>query len=418
MKGFVSGEDLEKIMPEVEKAHSALIDGTGPGNEFRGWLDLPKDMSNELISEIEGTAKAIQSRSNALICIGIGGSYLGTRAAVEMLYPEFGKQKIFFAGHNLSGEHIKNLLEELRDRDIYVNVISKSGTTLEPAVAFRIIEDFLIKKYGPEGVKDRIICTTDKEKGALKTMADKKGYKTFIVPDDIGGRYSVLTPVGLLPIACAGINIRELLSGARAQREASSECDLEKNISYKYAAIRNILHRKGKSIEILSDFDYRFYFFGEWWRQLFAESEGKDSKGLFPSTCHFTTDLHSIGQLIQEGTRNILETFLFVEKENKTYIVPENQENLDGLNYLTGKDLDFINKRVHEATSEAHFEGNVPNLTIRIPERSAYYLGQLFYFFEKAVAISGYLLGVNPFNQPGVEAYKKKMFKLLGRPGA
>ncbi len=417
VKGFVSQDELDEIFPEVQKAHDLLENKNGPGNEFLGWMDLPETIDEGLLREIEDTASDIKSKSDALICIGIGGSYLGTRAAIELLYPEFARQKVFFAGHNLSGEHLRELINELEDKDVCVNVISKSGTTTEPAIAFRIIEDFLIKKYGTDGAKDRIICTTDRKKGALKAMADKKGYKTFVIPDDIGGRYSVLTPVGLLPIACADINIRDLIKGAKSQRERSLECDLEKNMSYKYAAIRNILYRKGKRIEILSDFDYKMFFLGEWWRQLFAESEGKDSKGIFPTTCNLTTDLHSIGQLIQQGERNIFETFLVVKKEDTTYVVPESKDNLDKLNYLAGKDLDFINKRAYDATSEAHFEGGVPNTTIVMPERSAFCLGQLFYFLEKTVAISGYLSGVNPFDQPGVEAYKTKMFKLLGKPG-
>jgi len=417
LEGFVVDEDFRSILPEIEKAHSHLENKDGAGKDFLGWLDLPEETPEGLLSDIQSTADKMNSTSDVIIVIGIGGSYLGARAAIETLSPEFFEQKIFFAGHYLSGDHMCQLLESVKDRDVSVNVISKSGTTTEPAVAFRIVEEFMKKKYTPGQMKERVVCTTDKEKGALKSLADTKGYKTFVIPDDVGGRFSVLTPVGLLPVACAGINIRDLVDGAREQVKCVADPDLDKNISYKYAAVRNIFYRKGKKIEILSGFDHKFGYIAEWWKQLFGESEGKEGHGIYPTACRFTTDLHSMGQLIQEGERNIFETFLVTEKESENCLIPTSDEDIDGLNYLAGKQIDFVNKKAYEATAEAHFEGGVPNTTIFIPDRTAYYLGALFYFFEKAVAVSAYVNGVNPFNQPGVEAYKKKMFRLLGRPG-
>lgn len=416
-KGFVSKKDLDDIFPEVEKAHNFLMRRSGPGGELTGWLHLPEVIDEELIEDIENAASGMTCGSDAVIIVGIGGSYLGSRAAIEALAAPIARKKIFFAGHNMCGEYISDLLNELKDKDISVNVISKSGTTTEPAIAFRIIEGFLKKKYGADEMKKRIVCTTDKEKGALKSIADKKGYKSFVIPDSVGGRFSVLTPVGLLPIACAGINIRDLIEGAAEQRQESLLCDLGSNISYKYAAIRNILYRRGKKIEILSSFDHRFRYLSEWWKQLFGESEGKDARGIFPVSCDFSADLHSMGQLIQEGERNIFETFLIVEQENMSAPIPRDEEDLDGLNYLAGMQVDHVNRKAYQAAAEAHFEGGVPNSTVLVPERSASCLGRLFYFFEKAAAVSAYMSGVNPFNQPGVEAYKKKMFKLLGKPG-
>ncbi|MGB2598929.1 MAG: glucose-6-phosphate isomerase [Candidatus Omnitrophota bacterium] len=418
MEGFVSDKDLDGIFPEVEKAHSFLAEKNGPGNDLLGWLDLPEEITKDLLKDIEETSRSFISNSDAVIVIGIGGSYLGAKAAIEALSPEFTKKKIFFAGQNLSGEHLKELLGYAESKDVCVNVISKSGTTTESSIAFRVLHDFLKKKYSPEDLKNRIICTTDKEKGALKSIAGAHGYKTFVIPDDVGGRFSVLTPVGLVPIACAGINIQDLVAGARAQRKRISGCNLENNISYKYAAIRNILYRKGKVIEIFSNFDYKMLYISEWWKQLTAESEGKGGKGIFPASMDFTTDLHSMGQLVQEGARNLFETFLVVQTEREDCVVPKDTEDLDNLNYLAGKKIDFINKKAYEATASAHFEGGVPNSTLVIPEHSAFHIGQLFYFFEKAIAISGYISGVNPFDQPGVDAYKNKMFKLLGKPGA
>jgi glucose-6-phosphate isomerase len=417
MKGFVSEEDLKGILPEVEKAHELLETRTGPGSEYLGWMDLPVNISEGEIRDIEKSADRLRQNSDAVIIVGIGGSYLGARAAVETLAPGHVGDKMFFAGHNLSGDYLSHILDKLEGKDVSVNIISKSGTTTEPALAFRIIEDALSRKYGAEHLSDRIVCTTDASKGALRDIADSKGYKSFVIPDDVGGRFSVLTPVGLFPIACAGISIGDLIEGARRQREESLKCDLGSNISYKYAALRNILYRKGKRIEILASFDGRLHYVDEWWKQLFGESEGKGARGIFPASCDFSADLHSMGQLIQDGERNLIETFITVEKESDKCPIPHSAENQDNLNYLSGKQLDYVNRKSFEATAEAHFEGGVPNSTVIMPERSAFSLGQLFYFFEKAVAVSAYIAGVNPFNQPGVEAYKQKMFKLLGKPG-
>ena len=416
LEGFVSSGDLKGIYGDLEKAHKLLMKKSGPGNDFLGWVDLPERMHNELIGDIERTADTLRQNSDVIIMIGIGGSYLGGRAVIEALSAPDCRKKILFAGHNISGEYLDGLLRSLEGKDVSVNVISKSGTTTEPAISFRMIKAFMEKKYGLKGLKNRIVCTTDKSKGALKTIADQEGYKSFVIPDDVGGRFSVLTPVGLLPIACAGINISELISGAKTEQEKTSSCDIENNISYRYAAIRNVLYRKGKKIEILSSFDYRLNYINEWWKQLFGESEGKDGRGIFPASCEFSTDLHSMGQIIQQGERNIFETFIVSEKEDQGCSVPEDVHDLDNLNYLAGKKVDHVNRKAYEATAEAHFEGGVPNSTVFLPEVSAFYTGKLLYFFEKAVAISAYISGVNPFNQPGVEAYKNKMFDLLGKP--
>lgn len=417
MKGFVSDRDIRDIFPEVERAHSFLEKRNGPGRDFLGWMDLPVNTPEETLQRIEAAASGMRQSSDAVIVIGIGGSFLGAKAAIEMLTPEFVGSKVFFAGQNLSASYLNGLLSSLKDREVSVNVISKSGGTTEPAVAFRIIEEFMEKKYGKEKARLRIVCTTDANKGALKSMADSKGYGTFVIPDDVGGRFSVLTPVGLLPIACAGVNIRELLAGAADARMSSAKCDIEINPAYRYAAVRNVLYRKGKKIEILSNFDGRFHYVNEWWKQLFGESEGKGGKGIFPASCDFTTDLHSIGQLIQEGERNIFETFLIANKEDRSCVINPNEDNMDNLNYLSGVSESAINTKAYRAVAEAHFEGGVPNSTVIVEEISAYCLGQLFYFFEKAAAVSAYVSGVNPFDQPGVEAYKNKMFKLLGKPG-
>jgi glucose-6-phosphate isomerase len=418
IRSFVSQDELNAIFPEIQKAHHLLETRSGAGKEYLGWMDLPVNLDEKLIKDIKETAARLRDTSDAIIVIGIGGSFLGAKAAIEMLSPEFSQSKVFFAGHNLSASHLNGLMDALKHKDVAVNVISKSGGTTEPAVAFRIIESFMEKKYGREKAKDRIVCTTDASKGALKTMADEKGYKTFVIPDDVGGRFSVLTPVGLLPIACAGIDIMELLDGAKSGRTLTSKCDLDANPSYKYAAIRNILYRKGKKIEILSNFDARFHYVNEWWKQLFGESEGKDGKGIFPASCDFTTDLHSMGQLIQQGERNIFETFLIAEEGDRGCVVPSNDNNMDNLNYLAGIGESAINAKAYMAVAEAHYEGGVPNAAVIVERISPLCLGQLFYFFEKAVAVSAYVMGVNPFDQPGVEAYKNKMFKLLGKPGA
>lgn len=418
IKGFLSEEDITSVLPDLEKAHSYITQKNGPGNEFLGWEDLPERIGEDLLKDIEDTAEHVRSISDYLIVIGIGGSYLGAKAALAMLRPDFDiNKRVYFAGYHLTGDNLHALLDKIKDKDICVNIISKSGTTTEPAIAARIIEGFMRDKYGEDGLKDRIICTTDKEKGALRQIAVNKGYKTFVIPDDVGGRFSVLTPVGLFPIACSGINIREMIAGAKDQMGATRECDIDKNISYRYATVRNALYRKGKRIELLASFDSKLHYLDEWWRQLFGESEGKGGHSIFPSSCNFSTDLHSMGQLIQEGERNLFETFLVCESGTQSCTIPEDPENLDNLNYLAGKTLSEVNFKAFEATKEAHLEGGVPSSTIFIPEKSAYFLGQLFYFFEKAVAASAYMFGVNPFNQPGVEAYKNKMFKLLGKPG-
>lgn len=417
LKGFVSDKDFKNIMPKVRKAHSFLTEKNGLGRDMLGWVDLPCKTTETLLADIEETACALNKNSDAIIIIGIGGSYLGARSVIETLSPGLSGAKIFFAGHNLSCDYLAGLLNKLKDKDISLIVISKSGTTTEPAAAFRIIEGFLKRKYGEHKIKDRIICVTNSSTGALRLIADKNGYRSFDIPDDIGGRFSVLTPVGLLPIAAAGVNIRDIIGGAISQQRKTEVCDLSDNISYRYAAFRNILYQKGKRIEVFASFDNSLHYVDEWWKQLFGESEGKGARSIFPASCDFSTDLHSMGQLIQEGERNLFETFLVVEKQSSKCKIPFNEENLDNLNYLAGKYVDYVNRKAYEAASGAHFEGGVPNSTVFLPEKSAFCLGALFYFFEKAAAVSGYLFGVNPFNQPGVEAYKNKMFKLLGKDG-
>ncbi|KJJ84066.1 glucose-6-phosphate isomerase [Candidatus Omnitrophus magneticus] len=415
LDGFVSPKEMDSIWPEIQKSQGYLTARNGQGKEFLGWLDLPKNIDVNMVRDIEETAQKLRVNADVIVVIGIGGSYLGAKAVVEMLQPEFGEKKIIFAGHNLSAQYIAELLEFLKTKEVAINVISKSGETTEPAVIFRVLENFMRGKYGNDEIKDRIVCTTDAKKGLLKKIAEANGYKTFVIPDDIGGRFSVLTPVGLLPIAAAGINIWNFIAGARTAREALESGTLDTNISYKYAAVRNILYRKGKCIEVLSNFDYRLHYAAEWWKQLFGESEGKENKGIFPASCDFTTDLHSMGQLLQDGERNIFETFLIVEKELNDIEIPFAPKDLDKLNYLTGKEISFVNEQAYKGTSEAHFEGGVPNSAIILPNKTDFSIGELFYFFEKVVAISAYTLGVNPFNQPGVEAYKKKMFMLLGK---
>ncbi|SNS07477.1 glucose-6-phosphate isomerase [Anaerovirgula multivorans] len=423
---FVGKHELISLKSMVETAHKMLHEQTGAGSDFLGWLDLPIHYNKEEFSRIKAAAKKIQQDSDVLIVVGIGGSYLGTRAALEMLNHSFhnilskDKRKgpeIYFAGHNMSARYLQDLLEIIEGKDISLNVISKSGTTTEPAVAFRVMKEYMEKKYGPEGAKNRIYATTDKEKGALKTMATDEGYETFVIPDDVGGRYSVLTAVGLLPIAAAGIDIEAMMKGAKEAYEDLSNPHLEENDCYQYAAVRNILYNKGKTIEILVNYEPSLFYVGEWWKQLFGESEGKDFKGVFPASVSFSTDLHSMGQYIQEGRRNIFETVLHIENIEEKIRIQKQEKDLDGLNYLTEKTVDDINKNVFEATLLAHNDGGVPNLIVSIPKISPYYFGYLVYFFEKACGISGYLLGVNPFDQPGVEAYKKNMFALLGKSG-
>lgn len=423
---YLGAHEVGYMQQMVSAAHNMVHNGTGAGSDFLGWVDLPVNYDKEEFSRIKKSAEKIRKDSDVLIVIGIGGSYLGARAAIEMLNHSFfnsiTKQKrnspaIFFAGNNISSTYMAELLEAIEGMDVSVNVISKSGTTTEPAIAFRIFKDYLEKKYGKEEAKGRIYATTDKARGALKSLADAEGYETFVIPDDVGGRYSVLTAVGLLPIAVSGVNIDEMMQGAADAREAYSVEDISKNDCYKYAAARNALYNKGKSTEIMVNYEPSLHFFSEWWKQLYGESEGKDNKGIFPASVDFSTDLHSMGQYIQEGRRNIFETVINVEKPRKSITVEESAENIDGLNFLSGKTMDFVNKKAFQGTILAHNDGGVPNLVVNVPEVTPYYFGYMVYFFEKACGISGYLLGVNPFDQPGVEAYKKNMFALLGKPG-
>ncbi len=420
---FVSNEEVSAIEPFVTTAAKLLESRRGPGQDFLGWLDLPVKYDRAEFKRIKAAAKRIRKQSEVLVVVGIGGSYLGAKAGLEFCQPtpavpiRSGRKKHFdivFAGTNLSADYHNQVLEAIGDRDFSINVISKSGTTTEPAIAFRIFKQKLEEKYGKAGAGERIYATTDKARGALKTLADREGYETFVVPDDVGGRFSVLTAVGLLPLAAAGIDVDALLRGA-ADARLTYKKPFAENACYQYAALRNILRNKGKEIEILANYEPRCHYIAEWWKQLYGESEGKDGKGIFPASVGFTADLHSMGQYIQDGRRTIFETVLEIERPQTELLVPKTDDDLDGLNYLAGKSLDFVNKKAAEGTRMAHIDGGVPNLTIRIPEASPYYLGQLFFLFEKACALSGYLLAVNPFDQPGVEAYKKNMFRLLGK---
>ena len=419
-------QELSNMEAMVKSAHDTLKNGTGAGSDFLGWLDLPVNYDKNEFERIKNAAERIKKNSDALIVIGIGGSYLGPRAAIEMLNSNFynvlkkdkrDTPQVFFVGNNISSTYLTDLLDAIEGLDISVNVISKSGTTTEPAIAFRVFKDYMEKKYGVDGAKERIFATTDKSRGALKSLADEMGYETFVIPDDVGGRFSVLTAVGLLPIAVAGISIDEMMQGAADAREAYATDDFMNNDCYKYAAMRNILYNKGKNIEILVNYEPGLHYFNEWWKQLFGESEGKDQKGIFPAAVDFSTDLHSMGQFIQEGSRTLFETVLNVEKAKREVSIEEAKGDLDGLNFLAGKTIDFVNKQAFKGTLLAHNDGGVPNMVLNIPELSPYYFGYMVYFFEKACGISGYLLGVNPFDQPGVEAYKKNMFALLGKPG-
>ncbi|EPY08449.1 phosphoglucose isomerase (PGI) [Paenibacillus alvei TS-15] len=423
---FVSQHEIDYFKEPIRLAHEQLHNKSGAGSDYLGWIDLPSAYDKEEFARIQAAAKRIQSNSEVLIVIGIGGSYLGARAAIEMLSHSFynmlpkdkrNTPEIYFAGNNISSTYMTHLMQLIEGKDFSINVISKSGTTTEPAIAFRIFKDLLEKKYGKEEAKNRIFATTDREKGALKTLATAEGYETFIIPDDVGGRYSVLTPVGLLPIAVAGIDIDEMMQGARDASEEFSNPNVEENLSYQYAAARNALYRKGKTTEILVNYEPSLHYVSEWWKQLFGESEGKDNKGIYPSSVDFSTDLHSMGQFIQEGTRNLFETVIQVEEVKHHITIEEDADDLDGLNFLAGKTVDFVNKKAFQGTLLAHTDGNVPNLVVTIPDMTPYSFGYLVYFFEKACGISGYLLGVNPFDQPGVEAYKKNMFALLGKPG-
>lgn len=421
---FVTEQDFKAIHDEVLAAKKTLVEGTGEGNDFIGWVDLPVNYDKEEYARIKKAAAKIQSDSDVLVVIGIGGSYLGARAAIEALTNNFynAQEKkdrktpqIFFCGNNVSASYTRDLADLIGDRDFSVNVISKSGTTTEPAIAFRFFKKMLEDKYGEAEAAKRIYATTDKERGALKTLADQNGYEEFVVPDDVGGRYSVLTAVGLLPIAVAGIDIDAMMKGAQDARKACLEEECGNALGY--AAFRNILLRKGKSVEIMVDYEPKLHFVAEWWKQLYGESEGKDGKGIYPASVDFTTDLHSLGQFIQDGSRIMFETVITVDECDTSMIIESDPENLDQLNYLAGKEMDFVNKAAQEGTIQAHTSGKTPNLILHMQKLDAYNLGELFYTFEFACGVSGYVLGVNPFNQPGVETYKKNMFKILGKPG-
>jgi glucose-6-phosphate isomerase len=423
---FVGQNEIDNLAPAVKLAHEQLHNGTGAGSDYLGWINLPFDYDKEEFSRIRKAAKKIQSDSEALVVIGIGGSYLGARAAIEMLSHSFYNTltqeqrktpQIFFAGNNISSTYVTHLLQALEGKDWSINVISKSGTTTEPAVAFRIFREALENKYGKEAAKGRIYATTDKARGALKKLATEEGYESFVIPDDVGGRYSVLTAVGLLPIAAAGIDIEEMMQGAQEAATLYNNGNVSENPAYQYAAIRNALYRKGKAVEILVNYEPGLHYVSEWWKQLYGESEGKDYKGIYPASVDFSTDLHSMGQFIQEGNRIIFETVIQVGEVKEQITLKSDPDDLDGLNFLAGKTLDFVNKKAFEGTILAHTDGNVPNLVVQIPDMTPRSFGKLVYFFEIACGVSGYLLGVNPFDQPGVEAYKVNMFALLGKPG-
>ncbi len=423
LKGFVAAHELEYLRPEAEAALSRVVDKSGAGADFLGWVDLPVAYDRDEFARIKAAAERIKKSCDILVVLGIGGSYLGARAVIEFvkspLYNNMKKDTpdIYFSGNNISTTALCELLSICEGKDICINVISKSGTTTETAVAFRVFRDLLYKKYGEEGARERIFVTTDKARGTLKHFADESGFETFVIPDDVGGRYSVLTAVGLLPVACAGIDIDALMQGAADARKACLVADFKENPALRYAAIRNALYRKGKCVEILVGYEPFALLFNEWWKQLFGESEGKDNKGLLPDSVIFSTDLHSLGQYIQEGRRTLFETVLDIKDCGANFLIPEDAANIDGLNFLAGKSLDYVNKRAMLGTLLAHNDGGVPNLVLELADRSEHSLGYMIYFFEMACAISGYLLGVNPFDQPGVEAYKKNMFALLGKPG-
>ena len=423
---FIKEHEIDSMKEIVGNAKDVLVSGTGAGNDYIGWVNLPVDYDKEEFARIQKAAEKIQSDSEVLIVIGIGGSYLGARAAIEFLrhgfYNNVSKEirktpEIYYAGNSISSTYLKGLIDVIGDRDFSVNIISKSGTTTEPAIAFRVFKEMLEKKYGKEEAAKRIYATTDKARGALKNLATEEGYESFVVPDDVGGRFSVLTAVGLLPIAVSGADIEKLMEGATAGRELALNKPFEENDALQYAAVRNILHRKGKSVEVLANYEPSLHYVSEWWKQLYGESEGKDQKGIFPASVDLTTDLHSMGQFIQDGSRIMYETVLNVETSREEILINEEPVDLDGLNYLAGKSMDFVNKSAMNGTVLAHTDGHVPNLMVNIPEQNEFYLGELFYFFEFACGVSGYVSGVNPFNQPGVESYKSNMFALLGKPG-
>ncbi len=423
---FISQDEIDNLQECVNECHQMLHNGTGEGSDFLGWVDWPNCYDQDEFARIQTAAEKIRNQCDVFLVVGIGGSYLGARAAIEMLNTSFYNElprekrkgpKIYYVGHNTSPIYINQLLEVIEGHDICINVISKSGTTTEPALAFRLLKEYMEYTYGREAASQRIYATTDKSRGALRTLSDQEGYETFVVPDNIGGRYSVLTSVGLLPMAVAGIDIDAVMEGAQDALRKLSVNRLQDNSCYQYAVIRNLLYNKGKMIEILVNYEPCLYYLGEWFKQLFGESEGKDGKGIFPASLNFTTDLHSMGQYIQEGHRTLFQTVLNVEKTHRDRVIKRTADNLDGLNYLQGKTLGFVNHKAMEGALAAHVAGGVPNLMINIPEISPYYFGYLVYFLEKACGMSGYLLGVNPFDQPGVEAYKRNMFRLLGKPG-
>lgn len=419
-------EDLMSLEKDIKDGHVKLHEKTGEGNDFVGWVDYPKNYDKNEFNRIKAAAEKIKANSDVLVVVGIGGSYLGSKASIEALtntfYNDLNKEdrktpQIYYVGNNISGSYIKHLMELIKDKDISVNVISKSGTTTEPAIAFRIFKAHLEKKYGKEGAKERIYATTDSDKGALRELANREGYESFVIPSDVGGRFSIFTPVGLLPIATCGIDIDAMMKGAIDGMTEYSVTNIEENPCYQYAALRNLLLRSGKDIEILVNYEPTLHYISEWWKQLFGESEGKDGKGIFPAAVDFSADLHSMGQYVQDGQRNLFETILNIESPTEEMEVIWDEGNLDNLNYLYGKTIDQVNKKAMEGTILAHVDGGVPNAIIDIPEMTPYYFGKLIYFFMKACGVSGYVLNVNPFNQPGVEAYKKNMFALLGKPG-
>ena len=423
LDGFVNSHEYDAMVPQVKAAHKALHEGTGLGNDFIGWVTLPTDYDKEEFARIKVAAEKIKKNTDVFIVIGIGGSYLGARAAIEFVkspnYNALAKDtpQIYYAGNSISSTALAELLKICEGKDVSINMISKSGTTTEPAIAFRVFRELLENKYGKDGAKERIFCTTDKARGTLKQLADEQGYETFVVPDDVGGRFSVLTAVGLLPIAVSGADIDKLMQGAKTAQDALANDDMAQNDCYKYAALRNMLYRKGKNTEILVSYEPAFTMMSEWYKQLFGESEGKDQKGIFPASVVFSTDLHSMGQYIQDGSRTLFETVVLFDKAKEEIILAEDSENVDGLNFLAGKSMDYVNRKAFEGTVLAHNDGGVPNIVLSVPAMNEEELGYMIYFFEKACAISGYILGVNPFDQPGVESYKKNMFALLGKPG-
>lgn len=420
----VTRATVDALREEASKALETVDKGTGAGNDFLGWVNLPSALTPELLDDIEATAAGLRDKCEVVVSIGIGGSYLGAKAVIEALSDSFAAYrndnngpKVVFAGQNIGEDYLFELMNYLEDKKFGIIVISKSGTTTEPAIAFRLLKEMLERKEGKKNAAERIVAITDAHKGALRKLATEEGYKTFVIDDNVGGRFSVLTPVGLLPIAVAGYDIKALVDGARQMQEATTSPDYDTNAAMLYAATRNALYRAGKKIEILVNYNPKLHFFGEWWKQLYGESEGKDQKGIFPASVDLTTDLHSMGQFIQDGSRNLFETVINIETSREEIILNEEPVDLDGLNYLAGKSVDFVNKSAMNGTILAHTDGQVPNLMVNVPEVNEFYLGELFYFFEFACGVSGYLLGVNPFNQPGVESYKKNMFALLGKPG-